>query len=153
MFRILSWLVAGCLLIPLTAQAGQESITLSNDIEIPVYRFGSESDRLLWLPSEFGMCGEREMVLGAGLADKGFDVWIVDLHEAYFLLPGRNSLREMPITDIAELIELSQPESGRLFLMSTGRGAALTLMAVRQWQQTYPERKTWVGCFCFTPIC
>jgi hypothetical protein len=89
--------------------------------------------------------------MAEGLANRGFDVWTADLHDAYFLPPGRNSLGEMEIADVAELIQKSQPQQGRLFIMSTGRGAALTLMAVRQWQQNYPDRSPLGGLFLLHP--
>ncbi|MES9872818.1 MAG: TlpA disulfide reductase family protein [Candidatus Sedimenticola sp. 6PFRAG7] len=127
------------------------AIALESDNEIPVTRFHSDGDRILWLPSEFGFRGVRELTLADGLAVHGFDVWLANLHEAYFLPPGRNSLRDIPIDDVAELIQRSQPESGRLFLMSTGRGAALSLMAVRRWQQLFSDRKPLGGLFLFHP--
>ncbi|MET0046301.1 MAG: TlpA disulfide reductase family protein [Sedimenticola sp.] len=127
------------------------SIALASETEIPVTRFHSDGDRILWLPSEFGFRGARELSLADGLAVHGFDVWLADLHDGYFLPPGRSSLLEIPVDEVAELIKRSQPEQGRLFIMSTGRGAALAMMAVRRWQQLYPERKPLGGLFLFHP--
>ncbi|MET0013474.1 MAG: TlpA disulfide reductase family protein [Sedimenticola sp.] len=127
------------------------SIALSSETEIPVTRFHSDGDRILWLPSEFGFRGARELSLADGLAVHGFDVWLADLHDGYFLPPGRSSLLEIPVDEVAELIARSQPEQGRLFIMSTGRGAALAMMAVRRWQQLYSERKPLGGLFLFHP--
>ncbi|MES9968231.1 MAG: hypothetical protein ABW074_13265, partial [Sedimenticola sp.] len=127
------------------------SIALSSETEIPVTRFHSDGDRILWLPSEFGFRGARELSLADGLAVHGFDVWLADLHDGYFLPPGRSSLLEIPVDEVAELIARSQPEQGRLFIMSTGRGAALAMMAVRRWQLLYSERKPLGGLFLFHP--
>ncbi|MET0086199.1 MAG: TlpA disulfide reductase family protein [Sedimenticola sp.] len=135
-----------------TASDSEElSIALSSETEIPVTRFYSDGDRILWLPSEFGFRGARELSLADGLAVHGFDVWLADLHDGYFLPPGRSSLLEIPVDEVAELIARSQPVQGRLFIMSTGRGAALAMMAVRRWQQLYSERKPLGGLFLFHP--
>lgn len=137
------------MVLPSLGKAEEQLITLSSETEIPINRFQAAGDRILWLPSEYGFNSGREFTLGESLAKAGLDVWVADLHSGYFLPPGRNSLKEMPLDELAELIKISQPEQGRLFIMSTGRGAALTLMAVRRWQQQYPERTPLGGLFLF----
>ncbi len=153
MFRKLIIATLLIILCPLAQAEESQIITLAEGDEIPIQRYGDGVDRILWLPSEFGFRGRREGTLATGLSVEGFEVWLADLHDIYFLPPGRSSLTEVPVEDIAELIEQSQPDKGRLFIMSTGRGAALTLMAVRQWQQRYADRKPLAACCCFIPVC
>ena len=111
------------------------SIKTSTDVEIPVERYGNaDAPRLLWLPSEYGYATDRYPVLMEAIAATGFEVWQVRLHEAYFLPAGRKSLTQIPVEDVADLIEQSVPDDGRkLFILSSGRGAALTFMALREW--------------------
>ena len=110
-------------------------LEVGNDIEVPVERYGSsEGMRLLWLPSEYGYATNRYRTFFEKVASAGFEVWQLRLHEAYFLPTGRKSLSEMPIEDVAELIERAVPDDGRkLIIMSAGRGAALSFMALRSW--------------------
>lgn len=134
-------------------RAAPEAMTLplSTGTELVVERFHAAGDRILWLPSEFGFQGGRERELAEGLRLSGFEVWLADLHRDYFQPTGRDSLTGMPPEEIAELISLSQPANGRLFVMSTGRGGALALLALRLWQQTYPDRRPLGGVFLFHP--
>lgn len=126
-------------------------LAVSSGSEISLRTFGAGVDRVLWIPSEFGFGGERERMLAGGLAAKGLEVWIADLHGSYFLPPGRNSLTEIPTVDIAELLHLAQPENGRLYILSTGRGAALALMAAREAQLAQPEGLSLGGLILFHP--
>ncbi|MES9855703.1 MAG: TlpA disulfide reductase family protein [Sedimenticola sp.] len=151
MFRKVILTTLLLLLCPLVQAEESRIITLAEGGEIPIRHYGDGEDRILWLPSEFGFRGQREGSLATGLAVEGFEVWLADIHDAYFLPSGRSSLTEVPVEEIAELIKRSQPESGRLFIMSTGRGAALALMAVRQWQQRYSDRKPLGGLLLFHP--
>lgn len=131
--------------------SGEILLSLSSDNEIPIAHYPAGGDRILMLPSEYGFRGEREQALAEGLAEVGFDTWVADLHSAYFLAPGRGSLGQVPIDDMAELIAKAQAGAGRLFILSSGRGAALVLMAVRRWQQRYPGRHPLGGLMLFHP--
>jgi thiol-disulfide isomerase/thioredoxin len=110
-------------------------IQTASDTEIPVERYGNaDAPRLLWLPSEYGYATDRYPVLMEAIAATGFEVWQVRLHEAYFIPAGRKSLTQVPVEDVADLIEQSVPDDGRkLFILSSGRGAALTFMALQEW--------------------
>jgi thiol-disulfide isomerase/thioredoxin len=110
-------------------------IKTASDVEIPVERYGNaDAPRLLWLPSEYGYATDRYPVLMGAISAAGFEVWQVRLHEAYFIPAGRKSLTQVPVEDVAGLIEQAVPDDGRkLFILSSGRGAALTFMALREW--------------------
>lgn len=115
-------------------------ISITGGTDILVSRFGESDQRILWLPSEFGF-GERNVnTLARSMAEQGLEIWVADLHGSYFLTPGRTSLSKIADHDVAELIELSLPEKPeqRLYLLSTGRGAALALMGLKTWQQARP---------------
>ena len=131
----------GYLLILLSALFGSAVWAASVELELEsgamlaTERFGSGTDRMLWLPSEYGISGKTERELVQAVAQQlGLELWLVDLHTSYFLPPGRSSLDEVPREDIRDLIDAARPEAGRLYLLSYGRGAALALEAVRQWQ-------------------
>lgn len=109
-------------------------VELQSGAVITVERYGSGGDRILWLPAEYGIGGATERELVRAVAGEGNEVWLADLHGSYFLPPGRSSLDKIPREDIRELIAAAQPQSGRLFLLSYGRGAALALEAARLWQ-------------------
>jgi len=110
-------------------------LEVGNDIEVPVERYGSaDGKRLLWIPSEYGYETDRYRTFFKQVSAAGFEVWQLRLHEAYFLPTGRKSLSEMPVEDVAELIKQAVPDDGRkLIIMSAGRGAALSFMALRSW--------------------
>ena len=146
---VLFFLLSVCLIN--TVQADSHTMSLSDGSDISIQSFGEGADRILWLPSEFGFRGERELALAHQLADKGIEIWLADLHSSYFLPPGRNSLSEIPIADIAELIDQSRPENGRLYILSTGRGAALSLMAAHELQLTKPNSPPLGGLILFHP--
>jgi thiol-disulfide isomerase/thioredoxin len=110
-------------------------LEVGNDIEVPVERYGNaDGMRLLWIPSEYGYATNRYRTFFEKVSAAGFEVWQLRLHEAYFLPTGRKSLSDMPVEDVAELIEQAVPDDGRkLIIMSAGRGAALSFMALRSW--------------------
>lgn len=115
-------------------------ITGGNEINILRFAPANEDDnatqRVLWVPSEYGFRKESEYRLARHLADAGIEIWLADLHDDYFLPVSRDSLTDIPTEEMAELIELSLPENAeqRLYLMSYSRGAALLVRALKTWQ-------------------
>lgn len=127
------WVLAAWLVAP-SAVADVLELELDSGAVVTVERFGGDGDRILWLPAEYGIGGANERELIRAVADKGWEVWLADLHSSYFLVPGRSSLDKVPREDIRDLIATAQPETGHLYLLSYGRGAALALEAARLWQ-------------------
>jgi thiol-disulfide isomerase/thioredoxin len=125
--------LAGWLLAP-PLQAEPFELELESGAVLSVERFGSGGDRILWLPSEYGIGGGIERELVRAVAGEGLEVWLADLHASYFLPPGRSSLDDVDREEIRDLITAARPEKGRLYLLSYGRGAALLLEAARLWQ-------------------
>ena len=138
------------------AMGNAVDVELSSGSIVPVYQYGSgDYDRLLWIPSEFGV-GEnspRSMELSEGIAAQGFEVWMPDLHSAWFLPPGRTSLTEVPVEDVVELIARSVPKDPdrRFFILTAERGSILTLMAVNRWLQQGGDRNRLSGLYLLHP--
>lgn len=86
---------------------------------------------LIWLPSESGIVA-AEHKAAAALAKTGIEVWLPDLHAAYFLPMVPSSLRQIPVGDVARVIGLAQRRGKAVYLVSGGSGAALALQAAAQ---------------------
>ncbi|MDH5786001.1 MAG: hypothetical protein OEZ16_10400, partial [Chromatiales bacterium] len=122
------WLVA-VLAVPVMAEPLE--LELSSGAVITVERYGKGRERVLWIPSEYGLRGEVEGRLATAVAGADREVWLVDPHGSYFMPPGRSSFDRVPRGDIGELIARAHADSEQLFLLSYGRGAALMLEAAR----------------------
>jgi len=127
-------------------------LSINESTEITISRFGNNGDRILWIPSEFGIRRENHYHLLDSLARLGHEVWLAEIHESYFIPSGRKSYTEIPLGDISDLIEKSLPEDGRkLFIVSTGRGAALALMALNQWRANSSNSQKFGGIVMLHP--
>ena len=137
--RLLSVNLVSVCLIPV-GMAGESmadpvhsELTLDSDNEISLSIAGDSGDRVLWIPSEYGLNKARHYWLVETLAKAGHEVWLAELHSSYFVSPGRNSYTEIPVDDIADLIRKSLPDDGsKMFIVSTSRGSALTLLALNE---------------------
>ena len=129
-----------CLAFPFSEAAESLSVPLPGGDEIPVTRHPAPGDtRLLWLPSEFGL-SPRQAEVARGLAALGIDTWIADLHSAWFIPPGRYSLNGVDPEAIATLIRRAARDRKQLYLLASGRTAALALRALRRVQLGRPTR-------------
>ena len=137
--RTLGLLLVGLLmLIPAYAQQ-EEFITLNEgELEIPINRFSTTAEQaplLLWLPSAYGTTEQQE-ITAKTLADTGFEVWIVDLHIAYFADVGRNSETQFNATDIAQLISIAtQNRRNKIYVMATDAVSRTALQGIAKYQQ------------------
>lgn len=127
-------------------------VTLSSDETMSITRFGNNGNRILWIPSEYGIRKERHYELLDALSKLQNEVWLFNPHESYFVPPGRSSYTGLPVEDIAELINKSLPPGNRnLFIVATGRGAALALLAIRQWQNNTGDTDRFGGIIMLHP--
>lgn len=112
------------------------TLAVGDGVEIPLTRYAAPGDRVaLWLPSESGIL-EPERRAAARLAGRGVEVWLADLHGAYFLPAVESSIEHVPPADIARLIAHVRRETGkRVHLVAAGRGALLALRGARVWQR------------------
>jgi len=104
------------------------------DTEIPVRVFPAEGSRLaIWLPPEEGPA-PRQLPTADALAQRGIEVWMPDLHAAWFLAPGTQSLAAVEPAAIAALIDAAAATGKTVYLLAGGRTAQLALEGVRAWQ-------------------
>ena len=145
--RTVTWrfLLAVLLVFAGAAHGAERDVPTRAGDSVPVQTYPADGDRLLlWLPSEFG-ASPRQPATARALAALGIEVWIPDLHGAWFLPPGRYSLLGIDPTSIADLIDAAVRRTGkRVFLMAPGRTAALALTGIRAWQAE-AERPASVG--------
>ena len=132
--------------IPVSAEEGLLQLELSSGQEIEVMRFpGDDASTILWLPSERGLSSAHQLHARA-LAGLGHEVWLADLHDTYFVQPGRNSIRQFPLDDIVALIDAAVASStNKLLLVSSSRGAQSALIAAREWQLRNPGNPAIAG--------
>jgi thiol-disulfide isomerase/thioredoxin len=100
---------------------------------------------MLWLPTERGLNAEHPRHAEA-LSQLGHEVWLADLHDAYFQQPGRTSISQFPLDDIVEIIDaaaVTAPDG--LILVSGSRGAQLALIGAREWQLQNPGKNSIKG--------
>lgn len=131
--------------------AGERLIETPDGDEIPVSVLAGDGERVVvWLPAEFGG-SDRRTALARTLADNGIEVWMPDLHAAWFLPVGRYSLNDVDPAAVSEIIAAATETGKQVFLISEGRVTALTLNAVRHWQLQADETASLRGLLTFGP--
>lgn len=138
--NVLAFLISiTCIQISFAVNAEPEhfDLPLNEDSEISITKFGDEGDRILWIPSEYGINKKKHYPILNSLAELQHEVWLAEIHESYFIPAGRSSYTEVPVDDISRLIEKSLPEGNqKLYIVSTGRAAVLSTLALNRWQST-----------------
>lgn len=131
-------LFAALLLLAATpAAAGSFALAAPDGTEIPVATVGDGPRLLVWLPSERGLTGgDRE--IAAKVAQRGFTVWLPDLHQARFLPPVPSSMEQLSGDDVAALLARAASERGAVMLLAGERGAALALEGMVRFQERAP---------------
>jgi thiol-disulfide isomerase/thioredoxin len=120
-----------------------------NELSVRVFTAAGDL-RLLWVPSEFGL-RPGETRVAQSLAARGVEVWQPDLQASYFLIPGRQSYAPVPVADLADLIEAATEGAQAVYLLATGRGAALILEAANLWQQGHSGDPRLAGAILLHP--
>ncbi len=101
---------------------------------IPVTRQGSGPVIALWLPSEHGLtAGDREAA--RGLAERGFEVWLADLHAARFLATVPSQMDQIPPSDAVAVLAKAAKSLKPILLIAEERGAVLALEAADLWRR------------------
>ncbi len=117
------------------------------DQEMQVRRFtaqGSAENKylILWLTPGFGEA-EREYQLASELAQRGVEVWYLDLAESLFLPTGTSTLRAMDGRYVAGLIRAAHEQTGKkIILVTHGYGSLPALRGARLWQQDFYQDTT-----------
>jgi thiol-disulfide isomerase/thioredoxin len=123
--------------------AEQRTVALA-EADLPVQVFVADGARLvLWLPPEEGP-SPRQLPTARALADAGIEVWMPDLHAAWFLPPGGHSLADVPPESLAVLVDAATATGKQVFLVAGGRTGQLALGTARAWQQR-PDRQGRLG--------
>jgi peroxiredoxin len=128
------------------------TVPVTNGEEVPIERYGATGDRvLIWTPSDFGIQPPQETV-AAALAKQGLEVWIADLHSAYFIPTGRYSSNSFPVADIGKLVDAAVARGKHnIILASSGRATRLILRGARDWQLKHPGQSGIRGFILFHP--
>ncbi len=132
----------------LRASEHRPLLELPGGQELEIQRFpGSGRSLLLWLPSERGF-GKAHAQHARRLAQMGYEVWLADLHDAYFVERNRRSIAKFPLDDIVAVIDAAIASSDAdVFLLSNSRGAQLSLISAREWQLRNPGKTRLKGAF------
>ncbi|HYP68513.1 MAG TPA: hypothetical protein VEP67_09745 [Thiobacillaceae bacterium] len=89
--------------------------------------------RLIWVSSERGQ-GEAESLAASRLAERGVEVWMIDLTFSYMLDAGRRGLDHVPPADMRALLSLAGRDK-KLAVVALGRAAVPLLRAYGSWQK------------------
>ena len=126
------------------ATAAEERTVALAEADLPVQVHATDGSRLvLWLPPEEGPA-PRQLPTARALAAAGIEVWMPDLHAAWFLAPGSHSLADVPPESLAVLVDAAAATGKQVFLVAGGRTGQLALSAARAWQQR-PARRGRLG--------
>lgn len=140
-------LLASLLLLGMQCQAAsiQDTVELDDGTEISIEVFPSDGKHLtLWLPSEFGL-SPRQTPTAQGMAKQGMEVWIPDLHSAWFIPAGRYSLNDIAPAALTSLIKKAADTDKTVYLIASGRTAALALRSIRQFQLQHQQHSKHIG--------
>ena len=142
----LTGLIFSMVIAAMPFSASEDLLELSTGAEIEVQRYhGDGAATMLWLPSERGLSAAQQ-VQARALAGLGHQVWLADLHNSYFVQPGRNSIGQFPLDDIVALIDAVVASSThRVVLVSSSRGAQSALIAAREWHRRNPGNPAIAG--------
>lgn len=132
------WVMLSILIVvpSVTAQVTEKNIELTRNQSVVVkIHPATGSQLLLWFPSEYGFVDETNN-LANKLTALGIEVWRADLLAAHFLPPLPSSIHQVPIADIAVVINQAVSDKGKtVTVFADGRGAVLALRGVKYWQQ------------------
>ncbi|MFT5503114.1 MAG: thiol-disulfide isomerase/thioredoxin [Gammaproteobacteria bacterium] len=125
---------------------------IRSDLSFFIKTFDGEGDRLvIWLPSERGVSPNSAVVAG-DLSFYGVDVWQLDLHDSYMLPRTRESISQIPYQDVSALIDRAISIGySKVFFISQGRGARLTLEAIHHFSVNNPDSNVIRGSILFHP--
>ncbi len=130
----------------------KSEISLESGTDLIYTRYEDNNSRLIiWLPSEYG--ASSEMIESAlNIADEGFDLWTLDLHETYMEPVGRSSIARFSADDIYALMRIAKQKGYKyIVLSSANRGAVLALKAGRLWQEKHPNDHSFPGYIFISP--
>ena len=152
MRKILFYLSTFLYLLPLLCRAESLIVTTPVGDEISIERFLAQGDSLfIWLPHESSPLAV-DTKLSHQVAERGIEVWLVDLFTANFLPVAASSMDQIPPEQITALLDRAITSTGKqVFLLSSGRGAVPLLRGARHWQQQHPSAQKLAGAILLSP--
>ena len=81
--NVLAFLISiTCIQISFAVNAEPEhfDLPLNEDSEISITKFGDEGDRILWIPSEYGINKKKHYPILNSLAELQHEVWLAEIH-------------------------------------------------------------------------
>ena len=123
-----------------TAQAVVEISLETQEQEFSISRYQAEGEQLvLWFASGLAE-NERVHLTAMALAERGVEVWAVDVLENLFLPRSTESLRALDGRHVGGLIAAVHQQTGkRITVFGRGYEAISVLRGVRRWQQMVAE--------------
>ena len=141
---------------PALIASNSASITINNSNEIS-YSIYPTKDKpksehiLLWFYSEAGP-QKNDILTAKALANKGIEVWLIDLFESYFLPTALSSMDQIPVADLSQFIETAHTKTGKTIIpFGTGRASIPLLRASRQWKTDFPDSSAMPGMILMSP--
>ena len=128
------------------------NITLSSGEEISAEIFGQgNTQRVLWIGPSFGI-HPRHRQIAASLANKNMEVWQFDLPEELFMPTNADTIRKIPGTIVADIINtLSRYGQQKILIITSTYGAIPTLRGIHSWQSQGPKQNALIGAIIFSP--
>ena len=129
-----------------------KTLSLSSGEEITLEVFGKNPQlQILWIASTPGI-KPRQRHVAENLAQHNMQVWLVDLAESLFLPHSTQTLRTIPATVVAELINtLPGGNLSSVLIVSSSYGAIPALRGIHAWQSHPPQRTKLIGAVFFSP--
>ena len=135
-----------------TQSSINQNIQLSSGEEISAEIFGrGNPQRVLWIGPSFGI-HPRHKQIAEKLAKTNMEVWQFDLPEALFMPTNADTIREIPGSLVADIINiLSKHGQRKLLIISSTYGAIPTLRGIYSWQSQEPKQNALIGAIIFSP--
>ena len=129
-----------------------KTLTLSSGEEITLEVFGNNAQlRILWIASTPGI-KPRQRQVAQNLVQHNMQVWLVDLAESLFLPHTTQTLRTIPPTLVAELIDaLPEKNQPSVLVFSNSYGAIPALRGIHAWQSQPSRSARLIGVVLVSP--
>jgi thiol-disulfide isomerase/thioredoxin len=156
---LLGFIIAALFAAPLSAKefSVQQTLTIRSgeEFSFEVFRDPKQKPALqiFWIAPSFGI-DPRHRQTAEALAKLGAEVWLIDLADALFLTRGAGTLRKIPATTIAELINAlaqQQTSPSNILMLSSTYGAIPALRGVHAWQAQSTKQGRLIGTVLFSP--
>lgn len=111
-----------------------EELTLPSGQDLTIQETGDKDSKYhaLWFHSERGLSPSLTELVKT--TSKNTHIIMPNLHESYFLSPGKSSLEDVPDKDIDDLIKHYSTQYKQLYIIGHSRAAELILNATRRLQ-------------------